>query len=396
MRLIEENRKLCYGFAAAVVVLLVLWPSFREGRPAVVSFFKPEFGRLEATDTKNAEEIRKYYSAGNPKMMEEIARGRECNDALGAEFTTLRDYVLFIPAMPFRIPYYEPQPGLKFLDIQTKAHFVELVRYARLRDVEIEDPFFGLNMNGVPPEKEKLPLLTRQLAVIDDLCRKAIDSGVRKIGKVEPMGPVESGALNKNPFLKLYPVRMVVTGPFDSIMAFVNSLDGIHGKVTSAGRKIPADGDRVVAGTPIEISLGSKHGLREGSELTIFDVPGKGEVPDKDDGVRYKGRARVTQLAEDKCMATVPADSLPAVEDKELENRKIKEGDIATTNFYTLLDMKIEANRPNDETSLVNRISAIITVAGVGLLQDAQGVSMITITDSKQGNRPNKIRGGGY
>ena len=396
MRFVEENRKLCYGLAAVVVILLVLWPSFREGRPAVVSFFKPEYNRLETSDRQNGEQIVTYYNQANPRMMGEIARGRECNAELGAQFTAVRDYIMFIPAMPFKVPADEVQPGLKFLEIQTKAHSVELVRYARLRDVEIEDMFFGMNKNGVPPETEKLPLLMRQLAMIDDLARKAIDSGVRQIGRVTPMDPVESGPLNKTPFLKLYPVCMAVSGPFDAIIAFVNSLDGFHGKVTSAITKTRTEGEQVVADTVVEINLGSKQGLRDDHDLqfTIFD-----DVPDKADGLRYKGRAKVTQLSEEKCVAVVRGDELKRVHDeKEIESRKIKEGDIASGGFYTLLDLKIEAVKPSGDTSLVNRITAVITVAGAGLLEDSQGnvASVASVAGQAQGAKANKIRAGGF
>ena len=397
MRLLEDNKRLWYGVAGAVVILLVLWPSFGKGRPAVVSFFKSDYKALEDTEKQNAEQIAKYYNTANPKLLGEIARLQQSNAHLAKQFAELRNHVVFIPPMPFKIPFWEHLPGLKFLEIRTQAHSMELVRYARLRDVEVADQFFGLNMysGGVPPEKEKLPLLMRQLAMIDDLARKAIDSGVRKIGRVAPLTPVEAGALNKTPFLKLYPIRFEVTGPSESIVAFINSLDGFHGKVTKAATKTRAEAGQVIVDTEIEIGLGRKHGLSDGSEIwfTIFD-----DVPDKEDGLRYKGRARVMQLMDDKCKAMVPAEMLPPVEEKELENRKIKEGDYATTNFYTLLDLHVEAVPNKEGTS--NTITATLTAASAGLLEGAEGTAaagpVASLPAGGQKAKPNRIRAKGF
>jgi len=400
MRLLEDNKKLWYGVAAAVVILLLLWPSFGRGRPGVVSFLKSDYNALQQSEKQNADQIARQYNTANPRLIGEITRVRESNAQLGNQFSELRSYVLFIPPMPFKIPFWEHQPGLKFLEIRTQAHSMELVRYARLRDqahaqVEVADQFFGLTMysGGVPPEKEKLPLLMRQLAMIDDLVRKAIDGGVRKIGRVTPLAPVDQGPLNKTPFLKLYPIRLEVTGPSESIVAFVNSLDGFHGKVLSAATKTRAEGDQVVVDTEVEISLGKKHGLSDGNEIsfTIFD-----DVPDKEDGLRYKGRARVTQVLDDKCKAIVPAEALPPVEEKDLESRKIKEGDYATTNFYTLLDLNIEATQNKEGTA--NTITATVTAAGAGLLEDSQGAvgPVASVPTTGKGPRPNKIRARGF
>ena len=392
MRLFEENKRLCYGVLAAVVVLLVLWPSFREGRPAVISFFKSDYTQLESSERDNSKDIAKYYDPANPKLLGEVARAQQFNDELSRQYDDLRSYVLFVPPMPFKIPAWEPQPGLKFLEIQTKAHTVELARYASLRDVEIADPFFGLDKNGVPPGKEKLPLLMHQLAMMDDLVRKAIDNRVQKIGKVYPLDPpVKVGPLNKTTFLKLYPVHVEVTASFEAIIAFVNSLDGFHGKVTRAGTQSRKEGRQVINDTIVDINLGTKHGLTTDREIdfTIFDP-----TPDKEDGLRYKGRAKVTDVQPDKCTAIVTSQSLPPVEEKEMEKRKIIVGDHASTNFYTLIDLRIDAV-PGDKNSLTNRITAVITLAGVGLSEDVKGPVAGGPPGQKQ-MRPLNIRRGGY
>ncbi|HUS58565.1 MAG TPA: DUF2795 domain-containing protein [Planctomycetota bacterium] len=416
----EENKKLCYGLIVAVLLLIVLWPSFSNGRPGVVRFFKTKYLKLENAEAGNAREIDSRYKGTNPRLTAEISRSKQCNGELAAQYDQLVSHVLFIPGMPFRVPYGQSQPGMKFLDIQTKAHTMKLMQEASLRDVEVKDEFFGLNQFGVPPEdKDKRELLLRQAAMIDDLVRKAMDCGVRRIDRVAPRETPLPDPLNKTPFLNLYRVRLEMTASLESIMKFINRLDGFHGTVEPAGVEMH-EGTR---NTRIKISVGRRHGITGDSPVsfTIFD-----QVHDSDDGLRYKGRAEVklSELHDDHCIAIVTASSarypeaflkdvqFPAIKDNLIKHAKsrqapdhvvdllqqmpdyefetetkaaeafnkielrIAEGDIATTNFYSVMDLKIEA-APADKAGISNKVTAAITVAGVGLLFDekAQGTA---------------------
>jgi len=387
----EENKKLCYGLLAAIVVLLVLWPSFREGRPAVIRFYSSEYAKLKKDEKGKSKQIKKYYNKKNPRMSSVISQAKRFNGELAEQYRRLRNHTIFIPPMPFKIPSWEPWKGLRFLEIQTNTHTTELLRYTSLRDIAIGDESFGLDLGGVPPEKEKLPLLLRQLAMIDDLVRKAADCGVRRIDKVIPMNPVKTGPLNRPHFLAIYPVRMQLAASVESIMRFVNSLDGHHGKVTSVGTEVRHEGDTSVAESFVVIDVGRRHGLNPDHAITftIFD-----EVPDKEDGLRYKGRAYVQEVHDDWCKAIIPKNALPPVEEKELEKRKIAKGDFATTNFYTLLDLKIEAHKPKAKNALTNDITSVITVGAVGFLEEAKAASAPVPGKGPKRRPPSRWRGG--
>ena len=360
----EQNKKLYYGLLAAAVVLLVLWPSFKEGRPAVISFYKPQYRKLEQTEKENAGEIRKYYNRRNRKMSTVISQARQFNGELLKQYRKLRNHVIFIPPMPYKIADFEPQPGSTLINIQDKAHTVDLLLYASLRDVEIVDKFLGINLGGTPPEDpDKRALLLRQLAMIDDLVRKATDCGVRSIKKVFRIKPIEAGPLNRGHFLKVYPVRMEIGASVESIMKFVNSLDGYHGKVTALGES-GQEGGKLV-----RIDVGRDDGLTTDHAITftIFD-----EVPDKQDGLRYKGRAYVEDIYKDYCTAIIPKDALHPAYKNDPSKRKIVAGDLATTNFYTLIDLRIRATPSREKNSLENDITATVTVGAVGLLDTAE------------------------
>lgn len=362
MRFWEENRALCYGVLISAVVLIVLWPSFGGGRPGIVSFFKSNYKKLEEREKSLDKEIERYFSPKNSRMSTEVSRARSLNEDLEGQFRQLRTRAIFIPPAPFRIPAFEPRPDYKLLKIQTETHQIGLVQYASLREIEIVDEFFGLDQKGTPPEKEKLPLLLRQMAAIDDLVRKAVDCGVQRIDRVIPMEPLKAGPLNKAHFLKAYPIRLEMTASYKTVMEFINTLDGFHGTVRSVGSQAAKGAGETV----IEIDIGSKQGLSKEHAVTftIFD-----DVPDKDDGLRYKGRAYVQEILDDHCVARIPAEALPSLEDdKEMAERKVAKGDCATTNFYTLMDLKIDAEAPREKTTLVNKTRAVITVGCLGLL----------------------------
>jgi hypothetical protein len=415
----EQNRKLCYGLLIALVLLLVLWPSFREGRPAVISFYKSRYRKLETDEKTNAKDIRKYYDQSNQRMSSVISQAKRFNMGLTQQYRELRNCAVFIPPMPFRIASWEPLKGLKFLEIQTKTHTVDLQRYMSLRDVYIGDQFFGLDLGGVPPEESRLPLLLRQLAMIDDLVRKATDCGVRRIDRVIPMAPMETGPLNRANFLKVYPVRMEIGGSFESVMKFVNCLDGYHGRVIGLGTESRREGDSVFSETIVEVDVGTGDGLTAESPATfsIFD-----ETFDEEDGLRYKGRARVQthKVLKDRCFAVLRKDELPPVPDGkqehykrleedtsvsandclellELEELKVAKGDLATTNFYTLLDLKIMAIPPKEKNSLTNDIVATVTAGAVGLLEDTRaGAAISSPRRTSKAVRPPRILRGGY
>jgi len=376
----EEHKKLCYAALAAAVVLLVLWPSFKQGRPAIVRFYAPEYGKLTAGERASAKKIAGYYDKKNPRMSSVTSQAKRFNRELTRQYAELKKHVIFIPPMPFKIEPWEPNKGLKFLEIQTKAHTVDLLRYTSLPDVVIGDEFFGLNLGGVPPDPERLPLLLRQLAMIDDLVRKATDCRVRRIDRVIPMVPLKTGPLNKPHFLAVYPVRMEIAASVKSIMKFVNSLDGYHGRVTRVGTQNRREDGKVIAEAIVEIDVGRNDGIdpNYAATFTIFD-----DVPDAEDGLRYKGRAYVQEVQDDKCIAVIPKGALPPVDEKELEKRKIVAGDPATTNFYTLLDLKIEGTPPREKNSLTNDIRAIVTVGAVGLVEE---------TKARRLTRPGRIR----
>jgi len=380
----EENKRLCYGVLGALVVLLVLWPRFKEGWPAVIRFFATDYGSLATKEEERSKKIEHYYDKKNRRMSSVISDAKRFNGELSEQYRELINHTVFIPPMPFKIASWEPWKGLKFLDIQTKTHTTNLLRYTSLRDVAIGDEFFGLDQHGVPPEKGKLPLLLRQLAMIDDLVRKATDCGVRQIGRVIAMSPMKTGPLNRPHFLAVCPVRMEIAAPVESIMRFVNSLDGYQGKVTSVGTEVRQEDGKAISEQFIVIDVGRDHGLSRDHAITftIFD-----EVPDKQDALRYKGRAYVQEVRDDSCKAIIPKNALPPVDEKELENRKIAKGDLATTNFYTLLDLKIEAEKPKAKNSLKNNITCVVTVGAAGLLEEAR-----TIGTTGPGKRPSKSR----
>ena len=390
----EENKKLCLGLLAAFVALLVLWPSFGNGRPGILRFWAPTYGKLEEDEGTNAEKIDKLFNKKNQLTSEVISQAKRFNSELSQQYRELRNHVIFIPPRPFRIAPQEPLPGLKFLEIQTKIHTGELLRYISLRNVLIDDKYFGLDQGGVPPEEKRLALLLRQAAIIDDLVRKAADCGVRSIDRVIYFEPVKAGPINRPHFLKTYPVRMHVGAPVEAIMKFTNTLDGYHGKVTQAGTSTRKEGREMISERVIRIDVGSRDGLTNEHAITftIFD-----EEPDEKDGLRYKGRATVTQINEDHCIATVPEPAPKEIwDDEELEKREIVKGDLATTNFYALIDHKIQGQPPRGKNSLTNDITAVVTVAALGLLEDAKTYGPAGGKTTKPGKRPPTRVWGGY
>jgi len=388
----EQNKHLVYGLLAAAVILIVLWPSFGEGRPGIVRMFRSEYAQYERKERDNAKKIKKYYNPKNERAGTVISEAKRFNRGLAEQYRTLRNFVIFIPPAPYRIPSWEAEKQGKFLKIQAKWHRIELVRYASLRRVEIIDPSFGMDFSGMPPEEDKLPLFLRQAAMIDDLVHKAVDSGVQRIDSITPMAPVETGPLNRDNFLRLYPVRMEIAAPYEAIIKFINSFDGFHGTVTTAGTELDPQTDQ--RATIVEIDVGSSDGLTAGSDVsfTIFD-----EMPDPDDGLRYKGRAYVYDVQENFCRARIPEEPRrKSFTEEELKKRKIVKGDLATTNFYTLMDFKIQAIPPREKNSLTNELTATITVGSVGLLTDGRKGPVVGLPVATKARRPPSIWRGGY
>ena len=389
----EQNKRLIYGLLASLIILGVLGPSFSEGRPGIVRFiFKEPYDRAASTEKENAKKIEEYYNPRNQLAGSVIAEAGRFNTGLEDQYRSLRNFVIFIPPEPYRIASWEPEKQGKFLKIQAKSHRIDLIRYASLRMVEIADPSFGLDFSGMPPEEDKLPLLLRQAAMIDDLVRKAVDSGVERIDRITPMQPFETGPLNRDEFLKLYPVRMEISAPFDAIMKFANTFDGFHGTITEAGTESdPESGQRAII---VEIDIGSADGLTLQTDLyfTIFD-----ETADEEVGLRYTGRAIVYDVPENFCRARSPAEPRRGLfTEDELKKREIVPGNLATTNFYTLMDLKILASPPKEKNSLTNRLTATITAGAVGLMSGSgpKGTIAGPRTPTKARRPPSVWRGG--
>lgn len=390
----EENKKLCLGLLAALVALLVLWPSFKDGRSGILSPWKPRYGKLQEDERTNDEEINKHFNKKNQPTSEVISQARRYNSELEQQYRELRNHVIFFAPTPFRIASWDAQPGLRFLEIQNETHTRDLLQYISLRNVLIDDKYVGLDQGGVPPEEKSLPLLLRQAAMIDDLVRKAADCGVRSIDKVIHYPPIKAGPLNRPHFLKMYPVRMRVGAPVEAIMKFMNSLDGYHGKVTQAGTSSRQEGGEMISERIIRIDVGSRDGLTNEHAITftIFD-----EEPDEEDGLRYKGRATVIRINEDHCIATVPEGPRKDIwDDEERNKREVVKGDLATTNFYTLIDLKIQGQPPREKNSLTNDIEAVITVAALGLLEEAKTYGSAGGKTTKTRKRPPTRVWGGY
>ncbi|NQT19538.1 MAG: hypothetical protein HQ592_07525 [Planctomycetes bacterium] len=391
----EENKKLCLSLLAALVVLVVLWPSFKGERPGIIIPWKKDYARLEEKEKDQAEKIRKYYNKKNQLMSKVTAQAKQYNSELEQQYREMRNHGIFIPPWPFRIAPEDGQPGLTFFQIQTKAHTRDLLQYTSLRNVAVSDKYHGLDQHGAPPDKkEKRQLLLRQSAMIDDLVRKATDCGVRSIDRVIHFEPIEAGPLNKAHFLRMYPVRMHIGAPVEAIMKFMNGIEGYHGKVTPIRVDRSQENGKTISETVIRIDVGTKDGLTDqhATTFTIFD-----EQSDKEDGLRYKGRATVTQVNKDHCIAVVSEETLNDIWDtEEREKRKIAEGDLATTNFYTLIDLKIQGAAPREKNSLTKDIAAVITVGALGLLEEAKTYDPAAARKAKSGKRPPKATWGGY
>jgi len=175
----EDNRKLLYGFIAAAVILLILFPSFTRGRPSIISFFRGKYISLEQTRLRNDKKIDQLYHEGANRRLtaEEAARAARLNSELAENFLSLRNRMIFIPPMPYKISDYDVDPGHTLLRIQT-ARREELQRMLSLRDIQLADPSFGVDLRGTSPPRDKIPILLRKLAIVDDLARRAADSQI--------------------------------------------------------------------------------------------------------------------------------------------------------------------------------------------------------------------------
>jgi hypothetical protein len=185
---------------------------------------------------------------------------------LGNRYDMLQETLSHVTYQPFRIPKWQvEEAGFYFMQLKQQ---VQAELDSIKEELEENNPHKGsisysydarLGYNYVtPPTRARAPFLMIQMGIIRDVVELAFRCGIMRVKKILPAQKMDKRGSEGEIFFEEYPINFEMNGDFPSIKRFLNSLDGVHGKLVID----PTTG-------MLFVSQGSKHGLREGERLII-------------------------------------------------------------------------------------------------------------------------------
>jgi hypothetical protein len=372
MRFWEENKKLVIGVGIALLVLLVLFPSLFGFGPVVWGWQRANYTMTVNQSETLERDLAGLYVAGGKPTSDVIAAVEAHNRRLSEETDALKRAMMMVTPKPFRIPPFKTMKGVEAQIILSQARTNRL-RYASVRGVDIGE---GANYIGfrdaiekgqpLPENEEIISQWLLQLAAVDELVKAAVDARVMQIEAIDLLEPFKRGAIVAKPLpegadpktppdyefyphlVRYFPIHLKLYCSLESLMTLAHSLEGLHGKVLNYSRQADAKG---VEQNTVELDLGKQHGL----ELATGDIDAVdrftifGSDASRPDGWIYKARtSRLISLDDTKSAWAVPSESFPELEPDEQPRAQIKPGDIASSRFYSVLDMKIISHEPEE------------------------------------------------
>ncbi len=369
MQFWEENKKLVIGVATAAVALLVMFPTLYGIDPVIWSFQSWDYNRAKKQSDGLKKTLEKLYPRRGMDTKRVLAAVEEHNRRLHEEHDALKKAMTMVVPKPFRIGGWVGHKGAEALRILSHA-LTNRQRYCAVRGVSLSARalHFGFDkeiQSGVLPANndDKIREWLLQLAAVDDIVKAAVDARVMEIDLIERLAPFKRGAIITKPlpegadpkttepvyhfyphFMRVYPIHVRVFCSLDSLMAFIHSLEGLHGQVieyTEGGAK----GERQ---SFVRINLGKQHGLElTGSDrgaIARFIV--FGSERHGPDTYTYKGHTLRLVDVNDTESTWQPYEALGDLDPQEEPKGQIKKGDNVSSRFYTVLDIKLAAREP--------------------------------------------------
>lgn len=288
----EDSKKLLTGVAVSVLVLLVIRFTLVGGVSRAEERSRKRFeklsGELEASRKSpyDLAEITHAYEQASGDLQGQL---EGLKDKLSIDFhdwTKIPPEYSQSPAAYFRFMFARQQQDL----------YIECAR----RDVKLSDPDLGILPKGGELRNEEAQENLNRLSITHRLILLLAQAGVSEIESVSPGRPEPTGAKGHPPFIREYPVKLVVRTGLDPLMQFLHSVRkpgkfflvirsismGGADPFPSAGRSGPAarlGGDEMsVSITAAAMRFLSEEEVRSlGEEARPKAAPGGGPRPGK-------------------------------------------------------------------------------------------------------------------
>ncbi|MDP6115679.1 MAG: hypothetical protein QF437_10990 [Planctomycetota bacterium] len=293
---------------------------------------------------------------------------------LGNRYDKLQETLSHVTYQPYRTPKWElAEAGFYFMQLkqQVQAELNKIVK-----ELEKTNPHRGtiaysydlrLGYNFVnPPTRAKATFLLIQMGIIRDVIELAFRCGIMRVNRILPAQKMDKRGSKGEIFFEEYPTGFAMNGDFPSIKKFLNSLDGVHGKlvIDTTSRLLFVD-------------RGSKHGLRDGERLIITR------------GKEFVATASVEAIQPEKAQL-----SLHEFNDgfKKLEPQT---GDRVWNHFYVLRTMKMAPITQNPIDAQADMLKVDIKLAAVRFTE-GETVKGSGSSSRKKGNKKGKESGYNY
>ncbi len=258
MTLWAKNKLFVIFGGVIFVVYVYLWPSILgrwlapwEG-PVVA---RPDRGVFEDAQRKvrqNEDQFEEYYHSKGVPVINAIREADEGNKVLLDNFQGMHRWMSFIPRYPFRIPGGRTEKNRRQRYVTQAYTYLrdgELIcdEYGRVyephsgivfatatRNIELDDPYFGMRDMELPDAIGDPDLAILQVALIHEIGQLAIRCGVDEITSIAPQEPYVWKVRGKG-VARAFPLNATFKCDLATLMKLLHALDGAHGRVAELG-----------------------------------------------------------------------------------------------------------------------------------------------------------------
>jgi len=268
---LQQNKLFAIVVGAALLALIVLWPSLFGLGPTVVTLDASRYNKAEIDLRKHKPKMDQYYpKSGKGVPMRRAVQDIEAsNKVLQANLDEMRTWMTFVPRYPFRIPETRAADD-KRREYVTLAYnyalFGELmagdectikdqadgiVWLASTRNVPLLDKVFGMPEVATPGAIKDPETRIMQIALVHELGHLAIRLNVDEITSIVPAEPYRL-KLGGAEVAVAYPLTVRIRCDPPTLLAFLHALDGAHGRVAKApsGAEEPVDPTKPTPAAP--------------------------------------------------------------------------------------------------------------------------------------------------
>lgn len=270
MEFLQQNKLFVIIAGAALVALVILWPSLFGLGPTVVSLDSRRYERAMMDERSLQPKMDQFFpKTGKGVPIKRAVQDIEaCNRLLNANLDEMRAWTVTVPRFPFRIPEARK-------DAERKSYVSLAYTYARtgqlrcdeysiddnndglvfitgIRNVPLRDPYFGTLEMYTPQAIEDPETRIAQIALIHELGHLAVRLNVDEITSIAFAKPYPV-RLGDTDVALAFPLTVRLRCDLPTLLAFLHALDGAHGHaVVKAGsaEEEPADAIKPIPTEP--------------------------------------------------------------------------------------------------------------------------------------------------